>query len=319
MEYPVARSLTYNPSATAGKNALHMAFGVDENYLPAMAVTILSIVEHNRATPLVFHVIVNNLPEGDLALLEQFAQQVAATIRVHALGREEFARIPDNVVWSQAADFRLFIGPLLASEAAFVLYSDCDIVCLRAFPPLPDLVGRVMAAALDVEQDFHNRALNRPSDTPYFNSGVLYIDTARWNALNLTEATLSHRAQHPEYRYPDQDALNVRLKDDILPLDRAWNTFWDLYKADPEAHADAIFLHYTGHKPWLRWSDDYLEPHFARYIDQSPWPRDRLLAYPIKRSHKRIYARYLLKKGRVMAAALWFARYLATAKGVKRG
>jgi len=316
----VPRSFTYNPDATAGRAALHIVFGVDQFYVPAMAITMLSVVEHNRDQAVLFHVVVSGLPSEDLASLEKFADQIKATIRIHDLDPAFFEAIPDKKSLSYATYFRLFIGTLLRGEAERALYIDCDIVCLRAIPPLPDLAEPMAAAAvLDVDQEYHNRSLSRGDTEPYFNAGVMVIDIARWNAMNLTERSLQQFSQHDKLPYLDQDALNLVLKDHVVLLDRAWNTFWHLYHGDRANHSDPIFLHYTGHKPWFRWDKNYLEPNFARYIDQSPWTRERLLTYPVKRSHKRLYARQLFKKGHVVSAALWFVRYLRMPKVVAKG
>ncbi len=294
---------------------LHIAFGVDRFYVAAMAVTMISLVAHNPGRDLRFHVIVSTMPEEDLARLEQLSKQLAVPINVHRLDAGFFARIPDTKSLSFATYFRLFIGPLLAGVAERVLYMDCDIVCIAPLPELPDLSeGVVAAAALDVDQAFHNASLGRAADAAYFNAGVLYLDVTGWNRLGLTEAALAVLGGDKRYPYLDQDALNIVLKDRWVVLPRGWNSFWHLFKESPALQSQTVLIHYTRDKPWFRWSGDFMEPHFAAHVAASPWPLERLLSLPTKRSHKRIYARHLLRQGNLVEAGRWFVRYLASPK-----
>lgn len=314
----VGRSVLIGDPESAEKRTLHIAFGVDEHYAPAMGVTILSLVEHNPSTGFIFHVLVSHLPPDDLTRLEQLARQLDVTIRVHTLESSGFAAIRDGQSLTYAAYFRLFIAPLLATETDRVLYLDCDLVCLREIPDFPDLAGHAIGAVLDIEQDVRNRTLGRAETIHYFNSGVMVIDTQRWNAIDLTSRTLDHLNRRSGLPYLDQDGLNLALADDFAVLDIQWNTFYDTFTAHPEHQETTIFLHYTGHKPWQAWCGHYLDHHFAQYLDRSPWPRQSLLRPPVKREHKRLYAQHLWQKEHWLLAALWYLRLLTTSTIVKK-
>lgn len=63
-----------------------------------------------------------------------------------------------------------------------------------------------------------------PLDTPYFNSGVLKIDTERWVARKITEQSIDLLEEHPtQLLLDDQDALNATLHNDWSILHPVWN------------------------------------------------------------------------------------------------
>ena len=290
---------------------LHIAFGVDRNYVPAMGVTIISIVTNNPETDFVFHVVAETLPPEDLEIIERLAKQIGSPIRVHMLDHTALAAIPGKKSQVYAIYYRLFLCELLKNDAAHVLYLDADIVCLRALPPLPELGGAIAAVVMDTDQHARNAALNRPEATPYFNSGVMYMNVRNWNEDNITRKVLNVLSSHAAFRFPDLDALNLVLENKIVWLDGRWNQMWEVFAGVPTAYANTVFLHYAGEKPWHEWRSAFLDPPFAQHFQQSPWPTCRLLI-PHTRKNKLQYARHLFKRGNFLKASLWYIRFLGT-------
>ena len=305
----MTHTLTFGPDQTAKGSPLHIAFGVNEHYVPAMGVTMHSIIANNPQTHIIFHVVAASLPHGDLTILRQFAEQLKVRINLYDLDKEAYSTLPEPGLLTYASYNRLFLCAILKDIATHVLYLDSDIVCLHTIPPLPELGDAIAAVVLDPEQDTTNSFIGRPASAPFFNSGVMYIDVKRWNENGITnkviETILANR------KYGDQDALNLVLAGQITRLEEKWNRLWNTVRSDSAANSDAVFLHYTPHRPWHEWSPAFLDPSFAKYFSQSPWPKRRLLN-PVTRKHKGQYARYLFRRGNLPKALLWYVRFLRT-------
>ncbi len=288
---------------------IHLGFGLDRGYLAAFATALASVVAHNPTQAFVAHVVIEPLGEADLAKIAALADQLAVKIRLHYLSDAQQATLPKSGSWPAAIYNRLFLCDFVANDTDQLLYLDCDIIALGPLPPLPVVVEGAVAAVLDVEVAARNAALARPADTPYLNSGVLLINVPRWNRDAISVRVLAELRNNPQWAFPDQDALNRVLAGRFIALDRRWNTFWTLYQQNPPAHQEAIFLHFTGNKPWHPWNPEYLQADFARHSGPSPWPVASL--NPLSsRLHRRLYARHLFRRGHWGAGLLWFGRYL---------
>ena len=286
---------------------LHIAFGVDRNYVPAMGVTMISIVENNPQLNIVFHVLVDALPPEDLEIIQRLETQLSTSIRVHRLDADRLALVPPHATY-----YRFFLCDILKDEASHVLYLDADITCLRNIYPLPELGEAVAAVVLDVDQADRNAGINRPASTPYFNAGVMYVDIKRWNGNDVTNKSFALLATR-RFQFHDQDILNLVLANQVLLIDRKWNRLRDAFSSANAITADTIFLHYAGDKPWHAWRKAFLDPPFAKYFKKSPWPAARLLT-PRTRKNKLQYAKHLLKQGNLFNGMLWYIRYLSTPK-----
>ena len=146
------------------------------------------------------------------------AAEAAGTHRSHSIGH-----------W-------LRIGiPLLETTDEFVLYTDCDVVFLRAInwaAPRPKL----FAAAPEFKRDNWN----------YFNSGVMLLNVAALRqSYEAFERHIVARLSDGVFpNYDDQIALNEAYRGQWSRLDPAlnWKPYWG-------AARDAAILHFHGPKP----------------------------------------------------------------------
>ena len=165
---------------------------------------------------------------------------------------------------------KLSLAEHLSGQYGRLLYLDCDLT-------LHDDIGRIFS--LDTGADEiaaapagrilielserrrretldHFRALGMTEPYRYFNSGVLYIDVAKWTRSGLGDRALAYIAQNPELcALPDEDALNAILDGAIAELTPIWNmrppsrrrrSAYDIGRP--------VIVHYTGEdKPWRRY------------------------------------------------------------------
>jgi lipopolysaccharide biosynthesis glycosyltransferase len=274
-----------------------VALAVDDRYALPAAALVRSLVCHAglpARTPVVV------LTAG----LDPVARDVlAAAARETAGLRLEVRRLS---AWTGGGDarsatvakcLRLFLGEA-CRDVDRVLYLDADMLALADVGGLlaTDLRGRTVAAVVNHPPlDTVGVALRRrlrgevPGERPYFNAGLLLVDTARWLRRGVGARARAFLSAHPGTRLLDQDALNVALAGDWRALPRAWNTpagdltrspVWPFFELlNPgirervdewrEAQEAPRVLHYTGEpKPW--------DPSY-------PWPalREQYLRYAV--------------------------------------
>lgn len=177
-------------------------------------------------------------------LTDEMGQHFGARPVNHHLSRTAYARI---------------LMPLSLSEATGrLLYIDCDTLVNASLAPLATIPmeGFALAAVDDIAREVPERHAKRnvdiglPSETRYFNSGVLLIDLEKWRAERVSERTIAFANERPSLPMMDQDALNGALRGQWLPLDERWNLHRRLikrrYTDDPGIWADARIIHFIG-------------------------------------------------------------------------
>ena len=149
----------------------------------------------------------------------------------------------------------------LAGRWRRILVLDADILLERGDPtPLlaADLRGRAVAAVRDNRQ-WRNPAkrtpdqkqLGRPA-APYFNAGVVLIDTDAWAAADLSARCAAFARSHLAGIGRDQALLNGVLNGDWTEMSPLWNWQFTWASAHLTAMADPCLVHFIGPaKPWL--------------------------------------------------------------------
>jgi lipopolysaccharide biosynthesis glycosyltransferase len=182
---------------------------------------------------------------------------------------------------------RLVAPGLLANRCARVLYLDADMLALG--PPeelwttelgpyvcacCQDLAVPTVASGMAI-REFSTLGLS--PGTPYFNAGVMLIDTARWRAEAVGERAVAYLAAHANaVNLFDQEALNVALAGRWQRTSYRWNLIASVagrsfLATNPDQRGDyeaslrePCIVHFAGTlKPWLnpflhgRWSELY--------------------------------------------------------------
>jgi|GEM_PF-1795350 len=197
---------------------------------------------------------------------------------------------------SPATLMKLSLAEHLAGRYAKILYLDCDLTihedvaslfsldtapfALAAVPSGRILVDLSEKQRKEIEDQFHALGMTKPYR--FFNSGVLYIDVARWNSKNLGNRTLEFIRQNPDLCFlPDEHALNAVLDGNIAELSPIWNM-----RPPPRWRkgglniARPVIIHHAGEpKPWRRFCyGKGLFPYLGAYrlyedfLRDSPWP-----------------------------------------------
>ncbi len=251
---------------------MDICLAFDNNYAPFAAVTIDSIVATGLSTgdSVTFWVLAaEDVEQSTLDLIRRRAGSRARLELLNADGA--LARLPVSAqpglhYLSPAMYLRLVLPELLPAPVARVLYLDSDTLCVGELAGLfkEDLAGCALAAAPDAYNTTVGHGSGIPGQDPaagpdvlsrpYFNSGVLLIDTARWRRLEITRRCLEYVQAHAgELRFPDQDALNLVLDDRWHRLSPIWNEMESYRLEEPgRSVSEARILHFAGPiKPWI--------------------------------------------------------------------
>ncbi|MBQ4396658.1 MAG: glycosyltransferase family 8 protein [Clostridia bacterium] len=201
----------------------------------------------------------------------------------------------EDARWHRAIYGRLFFPRLMEQypDIDRLLYLDCDVIVDGSLTELfeMNMDGKVIAGVADSSDRERKAALDIPPESPYINSGVLVIDTARWNALDVSQRTIDYINRIPEeLLLPDQDAINYILQGQIKVLPPDYNLMWMLtdrdipkllrniphlaYTEEEVRHAlhHGKIYHYAAHDMW---SFDGITPiharRFIKYHNLSDW------------------------------------------------
>jgi lipopolysaccharide biosynthesis glycosyltransferase len=272
---------------------------IDNAYLPQAGVALSALLD--AAPDARFEVVVAAFGL-DVGLSEAVFGAVLqrrdnASLRFVAVDEGLFEGLPVTRDFSRSIYTRLVLQRFIAPETERVLYLDADTIVQDDIGPL--WRADLGAATLGVVRDHFRLDLERidfAPGKPYFNSGVLLIDMARWRQRDCEGRVLELLARRGrDLPWMDQDALNIALGDEARFLDLDWN--WQPRCADVPAEflgldaqryeamrAAPRLVHYTtSFKPWNAAHRVHYSASFFAAAAASGIPADLLPARPAPR------------------------------------
>lgn len=237
------------------RSDLAVILACDANYLPYAATPALQMARARTgdAWP---DILIGGPEPADLP-----PGLVAAGIG-HVAARDEdlIAALPLDPRRSIAAYMSVFLASAMRGIYRRILVLDADILYERgdlARLMLAELGDHAVAAVRDNRQwrsparrvnEF--RKLGEPAH-PYFNSGVLMIDTEGFAQRDLPAQVADFARAHLAGLGRDQALMNGVLKGDWAEMSPLWNWQFTRASAHLTAMADPCFLHFIGPlKPW---------------------------------------------------------------------
>lgn len=236
---------------------LHFIFAFDYNYNQQAFTSIYSLLQN-----------VDELIDISLLLdSSSFNVEVPLKINNHKKlnilnkflinSNEQYYNLDDSHV-SKATFYRLLISEKLRISSDFLIYVDCDIVCLQN--PVSSLkavlknmeINRRSFAMVDELYRFQSdeafKRLSMNSDK-YFNAGFMVIDLKYWISNSLTEKSINKiKELKNKAKFWDQDILNSIIDGNYMSLDNKFNFKSSDIKLDSN---EALFVHFSGKtKPW---------------------------------------------------------------------
>jgi lipopolysaccharide biosynthesis glycosyltransferase len=270
------------------KGALAVAF--DEHYLAPACAMLNSLAQSLQAPDElpVKALMPESTSPTSRQQLASFARRGGLQLET-LLAEEDFSMLPVTGPYTRAVYLSLLL-PEVLPETQQILYLDVDLIVMRDVSELfgMDLGDLPVAAVQDGFIDGSPagpkpavESSGPPRRSPYFNSGVMMINTKVWREERIGPRAMELiRASAPPLRWLDQDALNMLSAGRWTELDPRWNVFTisdQLGASEPDRVAaghsmadqvrlerDAFILHFAGsQKPW---HEDYPRtPNWERY------------------------------------------------------
>jgi lipopolysaccharide biosynthesis glycosyltransferase len=279
---------------------LGVLYACDENYAPWAGISMYSLFESNREIEaLTVYCVTDRVADATREKLakqaERYGRELVFVDAASIIEQIKALNIP-SYRGSYTTNFRLFFHTFVGQELERLLYVDCDTLITGSLAPLLtlDMGDKVVAAVRDALTVQYKTMLGFLPDELYFNAGILLIDVPKWKELEITQKTLDHiRNVRARYCNPDQDLLNLILKDQTHLLPPAYNlqphhmafadkTFFAVYKPTvyytheelERARQAPVILHayrFLGDFPWHKGNKHPASELFDRYADGSPW------------------------------------------------
>lgn len=247
---------------------LHIAFALDEAFAAHAAVAMASLMQHNPDHELSILVLHAGLAEETRSKFRTLVdRQNRVSIRFERA--DEITRtLPAFSRFTQSVYMRFFAPTFLGSDVDRVLYLDADTLINADLSPLWEIDFRGMTVGAVANSPvasniYHQKRLGLPMGSTFFNNGVMLLNVPQWLARGTTERLmqfLQHRSH--ELHMPDQDATNMVLGDEILPLSSKWNVQRPIFfqghrklgitrKEQRNLIRDPAIVHFTADlKPW---------------------------------------------------------------------
>jgi lipopolysaccharide biosynthesis glycosyltransferase len=283
-----------NPGGQSLQDAsIDIVLAADRNYAMPMCVAICSTAINCAAEKLLrFHVIESGF---GLELKQRISDSlnrirpINSKIYWYPLASElvaDLAIVQGHI--NSTAYSRLLIPQLLSPTITRALYLDSDLVVEgniselwegykfeKALGAVRDRIGTV--GALGGLSNYSQLGIS--PDQPYFNSGVLLLNVAKWREQSISERVFAYlRSYKHLLQFEDQEGLNAILHNDWDEIPKKWNQ--QIVPLSLRSRPDVALnnsieggiIHFiTSEKPWSP-GCKYLErQRFFHYLDKTDW------------------------------------------------
>ncbi len=292
---------------SAPEDLLQVAYASDENYVPVMGVSLMSLLEKNRECKGIrIYVLDGGIEEESKGTLEKLISSYGQGREIRFISPAPLLeKVSDKIqgygcIPSGKTFFaRIFISELLPGLTGRLLYIDCDTLVNDSLTPLlhVDMKGKSLGMVHDcISREYLN--IHPVKLERYHNSGFLLIDMDTWKKRNAEKLLLDGiAAGYGAYPLPDQDLLNMSLRDEIVTLDFRYNFqspfflfnarqlaivyrqayFKENGAAFEQAKRQVAIAHFSGNsliRPWYANSNHPWKARYDSYYFASPW-KDR--------------------------------------------
>ncbi|OCG13952.1 glycosyltransferase family 8 protein [Gilliamella apicola] len=306
---------------------INIVYCTDSNYLEHVGVSITSIILNNKHHNIHFHIFLYDVSEEEKNKLKEISSSITLySIPIDELNK--YSDIQNNKIKhiNRSMYIRLSVPRLLPDYVDKFIYLDADILCFGDISPILNInidfaVCAVTPDSLDANNMLQNRERLNLASEKYFNSGFLYINTQNWKKFD-TENKANQILLSPQninLLYPDQDALNIVLQDQVTYIDVKWNYLFtwmnDQEKENFFDNKERLprFIHFTGaRKIWYQEHKGLAQNLYCFYKHFTPWNNSSLKSYKSKMrvNDYRIYSISYLKNKKFIESAKYYLHYL---------
>lgn len=265
----------------AQKKHVNIVMSTDDNYAAYLLVTLQSIIDNASND---YHYEISILDGGISEINKTHIENYNANYSNFSISLIDMSEIIANHAKSTfhtshhisiSAYYRFFI-PQIFSQHDRILYLDCDLIVNSDVANLfnINMQGKVLAGVADDYYNFMTQdkksdwehycqsILKMKKPANYFNSGVLLIDALKAREINFSNICMERLIELQTPKFWDQCILNSLFENEILFIDRTWNTQWH-YSMRPNRKDFACYEQYLS---------DFKNAHILHYTsDKKPW------------------------------------------------
>ena len=271
---------------------MNIALCTDEKYAFPCGVCITSILENNKDEECNIYILTSGLTNKTTRKFNELSKCYNQNIEIITIDNNSFNNLKVCNRFPTSIYYRFLLPDLLVNIDK-ILYLDCDIIVTGSIKELWETdIRRHACGVIEDQKSDDIRIQNRLElYTAYFNSGVLLINLDYWRENQTAEKLIEFIYQNPDKCvYPDQDALNFILHDNVKFLEYKYNyqEFFYIPKEETFLHKrkwcnliydeeTPIVVHYTNEtKPWITTCNHPHKDLFYKYKAISPWHKYKI-------------------------------------------
>lgn len=273
------------------KNTIPVVLAANDKFVPIMSVCIQSIVESSCIDrDYNIFVLHTDIKKENQEVLKRYINNISNFNIDFVNVRESIDgfKLEAKEHISNETFYRFLILDILKNFSK-VIYIDCDTIVKKDLAELydidigesyvgavsdPDFIGQCYMKDSST-RDYAENVLNLEDPREYFQAGVLVLNVAQLRKV-YTVQDLLKMSENQQYRYSDQDVLNIVCNGKWFNIGMQWNLLTDcdhtrvsnVIKFAPEkilseyemARKNPYIIHYAGFlKPWQKLGEDFGE------------------------------------------------------------
>ncbi len=263
---------------------INILYQFNEKYVPYAGVSITSLLENNKdADDITIYLLGEGITdESKEKLIQQigiygrkgvFIDAAEVIDKMQALGLNGYRD-------SYATNIKMFVNQYIPESVERLLYIDCDTIVAGTIEKLfnMDMKDKPIAMVLDSMCMRHKQTVGFSKRDIYFNGGVVLFDMKNWRNQKCEERITDHiKNVRSHYMAPDQDILNIVLKEQIKVLDIKYNLqpFHMVYSYDQYKRFFGQPRYYSK-KRIDNAKDNTAIYHTFRFLGEFPWHKGSL-------------------------------------------
>lgn len=279
-----------------GVHPIHIAFCVNDAYVPYICVTIKSIAENNRVQKINIHVLTDDISEANRIRLNETINSYANLLLHTHLTDDSPLKGLGTGRLTVHAWYRILLPDILPQNVARVLYLDADTIVTGPMDDLfeMNMADKSIAASLD-PASFNDMTYDRcgyDKQKLYICSGIILMNLDYWRQNKLTNKIIEYaRLNNKRLLFQDQDAINYICQDTKIILPFQYGTvLWffcmkelyadrSYYKQLYNSFYHPVIIHYIGCHPWQK-------ENTIRHFMHNEWVKyNKMLKHPVKRTY----------------------------------
>lgn len=296
---------------------IHIACCSNEKLAPMFGVVLTSVGVNVKSDDVIMYLLHNGLKDRTIKRLQKIADRFHVELKLLEIDQNILKDCPVNnkIHYSDVMMYARLLLPSMLTDLDKVIYLDCDLVVNKDLNDLWDTDVNDVAVAMAPDYNYNNEeTLGRLGGhvSNYLNSGVIVMNLDYWRKHDIQNKVLTYIVDNRDkIIYPDQDALNVILKDERIELLIKYNVapylFYknienipgDRYAEIKEARESPVIFHYMGPtKPWSL--GNYIPGNelFLKYQELSGWRHIVIQKHFFKRLLYTLFPFYRKRRGK---------------------